>query len=184
MLTTCTSNTTIPIPGTRITLVMKFGKSISALQITELLYAVQERVAQEVEDPSQGSQPARLPLRVIADDSVEIQVYNSGELRRGMTWAQVQTTVRGLWIYLVGGEHYFACHFDIFFAQTPNVYIYIGWGNLVQATRPGIDKPGNASRATISYQAPRLSVSPSVNVSDSNLLQLGKRNSSLAKSSS
>ena len=184
MLTIFTRNTTIPIPGTRITLVLQLGRSISGLRITELLYAVQEKVAQEVEEPSQRSQPARLPLRVVAEDSVEIQVYNSAELQRGMTWNQLQATIRGLWIYLVGGEHFSACHFDIFFAQTQNVYIHIGWGNLVQAAGPDINMPGNASRATISYQSSRLSVSPSVNISGSNLLQLGKRNSSLAKFSS
>ena len=184
MLTRFARNTTFPIPGTRVTLVVKLGRSISGVRIEELLYSVQERVAQEVDERSQGSQPARLPLRVVAEDSVEIQVYNSGELPRGMTWKQVQATVHGLWIYLVGGEHFSACHFDIFFAQTPNIYIHIGWGNLVQAAGPDIDMPGNAIRPTISYQPARLSASPSVNIAESDGLHLGMRNSSLSKSSS
>ena len=145
---------------------------------------VQEKVAQEVVERSQGSQPARLPLRVVGEDSVEIQVHNSGELPRGMTWVQLQGAVHGLWIYLVGGEHFFACHFDIFFAQTLNIYIHIGWGNLAQAAGPDIDMPDNASRPTISHQPARLSASPSVNIAESDGLHLGMRNSSLAKSSS
>ena len=184
MLTRFARNTTFPIPGTRVTLVVELGRSISELRITELLYVVQEQVAQEVDEHSRGSQPAKLPLRVAAEDSVEIQVYNSGELRGGMTWKQLQAAVYGLWIYLVGGEHFFACHFDIFYAQTVNIYIHIGWGNLVQAAESGIEMPGNASRATISYQPTRLSASPSANIAEPDGLHLGMRNSSLAKSSS
>lgn len=184
MLTRFARNTTFPVPGTRVTLVVELGRRISGVQITELLYAVQAKVAQEADERSQGSRPARLPLRVAAEDNVEIQVYNSGELLRGMTWDQVQAAVHGLWIYLVGGEHYFACHFDIFYAQTMNIYVHIGWGNLVQAAGSDIEMPGNAGRPTISYQSAPLSASPSVNIADSDGLHLGMRNSSLAKSSS
>ena len=184
MLTRFARNATFPIPGTRVTLVLELGRSISQLQITELLYAVQQKIAQEVEERSQRSQPAKLPFRAIGEDSVEIQVYNSGELPRGMTWDQLQAAVHGLWIYLVGGEHYSACHFDIFFAQTRNIYIHIGWGNLAQAAGSDIYMPGNASRPTSSYQPTRLSASPSVNIAESDGLHLGMQNSSLAKSSS
>ena len=145
---------------------------------------VQQTVAREVQERSQGSQPAELPFRAITDDHVEIQVYNSGEMRGGMTWKQLQGAIRGLYIYLVGGEHFSACHFDIFFARTQHVYLHVGWGNIVQTTEPVFDLPGSASRATTSYHSARLLASPSVNISESNLLRLDMRNSSLAKSSS
>ena len=184
MLTRFARNTTFLVPGTRITLVVILGRKISGVRITQLLDAVQETVAREVQERSQGSQPARLPFTAIAEDHVEIQVYDSGKMPGGMTWKQMQGAVRGLYIYLVGGEHFSACHFDIFFAQTQHVYVHVGWGNIAQATKPVIDLPGNASRATIRYQSTRLSASPSVNIPESNLLRLDMRNSSLAKSSS
>ena len=137
-----------------------------------------------MEQHSRGAQPVEMPYRAVADEGVELQFYNSGESSSGMTWIHLQIVVNGLWIYIVGGGHYFACHFDIFFATTPHVFEHIGYGNLVQAIEPDTDLPGNASRATISYQPAPLSVSPSVNISGSDLLHLGMRNSSLAKSSS
>ena len=137
-----------------------------------------------MEQRSRGAQPVEMPYRAVADEGVELQFYNSGESSSGMTWIHLQIVVNGLWIYIVGGGHYFACHFDIFFATTPHVFEHIGYGNLVQAIEPDTDLPDNASRATISYQPTPLSVSPSVNISGSDLLHLGMRNSSLAKSSS
>ena len=120
----------------------------------------------------------------MADDHVEIQVYNSGEMRGGMTWNQLQGAIRGLYIYLVGGEHFSACNFDIFFARTQRVYVHVGWGNIVQATEPVFELPSSASRATTSYHPTRLLASPSVNISESNLLRSDMQNSSLAKFSS
>lgn len=185
MLTRFARNATFPVPGTRITLVVKLGRKIPGVRVTQLLHAVQDVVAREVEERSRGSQPARLPFTAMAEDAVEMQVYDSGELPGGMTWEQMQGAIRGLYIYLVGGEHFFACHFDIFFARTQQVFIHVGWGNIVQATEPVIDLPGNASRAaTIRYHSTRLLASPSVNISESNLLRLDMPNSSLAKSSS
>ena len=125
-----------------------------------------------------------MPFRALGDEGVELQFYNSDESPLGMTWDQLQITVHGLWIYIVGGEHFFACHFDVFFAQSEHIFIHIGWGNLVQAMEPDTDLPGNASRATISHQPTRLSASPSANIPESDLLHLGMQNSSLAKSSS
>ncbi len=177
-------NITFTVPGTSITLVLVTGRGIPALLVTELLLAVEARVTTEVEEHSREFEPANMPFRAAADKGTEIQVYNSNEWPSGMTWGQLQTTIHGLWIYLIGGDHYFACHFDIFFAQTQHVYTHIGWGNLVQANEPDTDPPGNASRARISYQPTRLSALPSVNIPESDLLHLGIRNSSLAKSSS
>ena len=152
--------------------------------MSQLLYAIEGRVTKEVEQPSGESQPARMPFRALADDGVEAQFYNAAESTTGMTWSQLQDAVHGLWIYIIGGEHFFACHFDIFFAETDHIFIHIGWGNIVQVIEPDTDLPGNASRATITYQPTRLSASPSANIPESDLLHLGMRNSSLAKPSS
>lgn len=184
MLTIFARNATFPVPGTRITLVVKLGRRISGVLITDLLHAVQVKLIQEVEERSQASQPARLPFRAVEDDGVEIQVYDSGGFPGGMTWGQLQGTVRGLWIYLVGGEQFFACHFDIFFARTQRVLIHIGWGNLVQPTEFDTNLPGIASRTTINYQPTPLAASPLVNIPEPGLLHLDMQNSSLADSSS
>ena len=180
-----TRNTVFRIPGTHVTLVLKLGpRGIPEQQVTELLVAVEKSVTKEVEQRSRGAQPAEMPYRAVADEGVEIQFYNSGETPRKMTWLHLQIVVHGLWIFIVGGDQFFACHFDIFFATTPHIFEHIGYGNLVQAIGPNIDLPGNASQATTSYQPTQLSSSPSVNISGSNLLHSGMRNSSLAKSSS
>ena len=177
-------NVTFRIPGSQITLVLVTGREIPALLIAQLLYAVEEKVTEEVEEHSRESEPVKMPFKAVGDEGTEIQVHNSSEWPSGMTWGQLQTAIHGLWIYLIGGDHYFACGFDIFFAQTQHIYIHIGWGNIVQPNERNIDPPGNASRTRISYQPTRLSASPSVNIPKSNLLHLGIRNSSLAKSSS
>ena len=179
-----TRNTVFRIPGTHITLVLELGpRGIPEQQVTDLLVAVEKNVTEQVEQRSRGAQPAEMPYRAVADEGVEIQFYNSGESRRGMTWVHLQIVVHGLWIFIVGGEHFFACHFDIFFATTPHIFEHIGYGNLVQAIAPHTDLPGNASRTTIRYQPTPLSVSPSVHNSGSDLSHLGMQNSSLAKSS-
>ena len=154
------------------------------MRVTELLYICEAKCTKEVEQQSGESTPAKMPFRAVADEGVEIQFYNSGESPNGMTWGQLQETVHGLWIYIIGGEHFFTCHFDVFFAESPHIFIHIGWGNMVQVLEPETDLPGNASRPTIIYQPTPLSASPSVNVPESDLLHLGMRNSSLAKSSS
>lgn len=180
-----TRNTIFTIPGTHITLVLRLGpREIPAQEITDLLVVVQASVTKEVEQRSRGTQPAEMPYKAMADDGVELQFYNSGESPSGMTWFHLQIVVHGLWIFIVGGEHFFSCHFDIFFATTAHVFEHIGYGNIVQAIEPDTDLPDNASRATISYGPTPSSASPSVNISGSYLLHLGMRNSSLAKSSS
>lgn len=180
-----TRNTTFTVPGTDITLVLTLGRrELPEVRVTELLYICEAKCTKEVEQQSGEFRPAQLPFRAVADEGVEIQFYNSGESPNGMTWGQLQETVHGLWIYIIGGEHFFVCHFDVFFAESPHIFIHIGWGNIVQVIEPDTDLPGNASRATISYQPTPLSASPSVKMPESDLLHLGMRNSSLAKSSS
>ena len=172
-----TRNTTFIIPNSQITLVLTLShRRIPALRITEVIHKVDASVTREVER-SQGSRPAKMPYRAVVEEGVELQFYNAGQPASGMTWSQLKITVYGLWIFMIGGEHLFACHFDIFFAQTQHIFIHIGWGNLVQVMEP--DPPSNASRATINYQPKPLSALPSVNISGSDLLYLGMQNSSL-----
>ena len=157
--------------------------------MTALLLGANVLVNVEVEKSGIYAHPKHMPFSYSSDDGTELQIYNSGETSDGMTWGQMQTVVQGLWLYLVDGDRSESCHFDLFAAQTPSIFLHIGWGNIVEAivppSKPVIEvKPGNASHKRSRDISGRLSVFSSTRAVDPDIVNSTLTNSSLLKSSS
>ena len=143
-------NTTFPIPGTDITLGLTFGRRLPVEEVTSLLFMVEEFVTEITHDQFSRFAPATMPFTFTLQEKTEFQAYNTGELPSGMTWEQLQNTIHGLWVYMIGGEHFLACHFDIYATQTRHVFTHIGWGNIVQANEPSPNPPGKEGQSKYS----------------------------------
>ena len=154
-----------------------------------LLLGANALVNEKVEKRGIYAHPKQMPFSYGSEEGTELQIYNSGEVSDGMTWGQMQTVVQGLWLYLVDGERSESCHFDLFVAQTPSIYLHIGWGNIVEAivppSKPVIEvKQGKAIHKRSRDVSRRLSVFSSTRAVDPDIVNSTLTNSSLLNSSS
>ncbi|KAL2042001.1 hypothetical protein N7G274_005189 [Stereocaulon virgatum] len=125
-----------PIPNSHVTLVFKMGRPLNHAPVTALLLEASTNVKEMIKKKSGFAHPDKMPISYSSAEGAELQIYNSGETDLGMTWGGLGNVVRGLWLYLVKGERYESCHFDIFVATTTSIYIHVGWGNLVEPNAP------------------------------------------------
>ena len=140
-----------PIPNSHVTLVVELGRPLNHARVAALLLVANANVDEMIKKESVFAYPDKMPVSYGSAEGTELQIYNAGEVKGGMTWGALGNVVRGLWLYLVEGERYESCHFDIFVATTPSIYNHIGWGNLVEPYAPPSKlviphEPGNVTQ--------------------------------------
>ncbi len=69
------------------------------------------------------------PFAYDLGDSIEIWIVNCVH-PNGFTWGQLQTIVRGLWLFQVEGQRYERSFFDILDIEAVQGAIRVGWGTL------------------------------------------------------
>ena len=157
--------------------------------MTALLLVANTNVDEMIKKESAFAYPVNMPISYGSAEGTELQIFNSGEIEGGMTWGALGNVVHGLWLYLVESERYESCHFDIFVATTPSIYIHIGWGNLVEPNAPPgrlviPHEPGNVTQRKSRHISRTSSTFLSTRVVGSGISDSALRHSSLLHANS
>ena len=68
------------------------------------------------------------PFEYDLGEGVEIQLFSTWTPVSGLTWSQLQTIVRGLWMYHIQGKRYQASVFEVFDYDHDYIYPLAGRG--------------------------------------------------------
>ena len=108
------------------------------------------------------------PFAYDLGDGVEIRLASFTDPHLGLTWGQLQTIVRGLWIFHIEGRRNRASFFDIWRLGDNNLASILGWGYVSQPLKSNAKLLSGSSILRRSYD-----VSPTFPLLNSSSSQSG-----------
>ena len=123
------------IPESDLILKVELHARLDLQAIKSLLIVANASIAEKIEIAGVDIHSYLWPFAYNLGDGVEIWLSSTVDPLRGLTWGQLQTVVRGLWIYHIEEKRPWASAFDIYDVGQGYVYPMIGWGTIQKPVR-------------------------------------------------
>ena len=116
------------IPGSPLTLNVQLGYRLDLVAMRSLLIVANASIAENIEAHTAHAYSYLHPFVYDLGENVEIRLAAAIAPTLGLTWGELQTIIRGLWIYHIEGKRNRASYFDVYDFEHEYSYPLIGWG--------------------------------------------------------
>ena len=144
-----------PIPDSDITLIIETLDCLDLAALRSLLIVANASIAENLAVHGANANSMLFPFVYDLGDGVEIRLASSTDPQLGLTWGQLQTILRGLWIYHIEGGCNRVSFFDIWRLEDNNLASLLGWGYIRKPMKWTIERlPGNPISKRSSASSP------------------------------